>query len=193
MRLCLCITCPKITCTRPHLHADKLRRAQHESTRARGYIYTATYAHTSPHTPTHTHNTLTHTRARVRALTHTRTQHSGLLCSDQFGWGDQDPGSQPGSAPGNGQPWRNGLNPAAAPVTRREYKHEPRSAIDIALDPMLRGGARAADHVDIMGNHEMIADVLHLAAGEHHVVQARTFSQIDSIAARVKEAHRVDR
>ena len=44
----------------------------------------------------------------------------------------------------------------------------------------------SSDHVDILGNHEVIRDILLLAAGrERGVVEQRVVSDIEEIAARV--------
>lgn len=52
---------------------------------------------------------------------------------------------------------RRAYNPANVTVRTREFLHRP-----AALDP--RGGAGTADHVDIMGNNELIATVIALLA-----------------------------
>ncbi|KAK1870150.1 hypothetical protein I4F81_012612 [Pyropia yezoensis] len=52
-------------------------------------------------------------------------------------------------------PWRvagHRLNPAGAGVVTREYPHEPESV-------SLRGGERAATHVEILGHRDMIGDL----------------------------------
>lgn len=63
-------------------------------------------------------------------------------------------------------PWRvagHRLNPAGAGVVTREYPHEPESV-------SLRGGERAATHVEILGHRDMIGDlvriVTHRGGGE---------------------------
>ena len=47
-----------------------------------------------------------------------------------------------------------------------------------------RGGDTSGDHVDIMGNRDMISDVLHIAAGEE--VAEHIVSEITDISARVR-------
>lgn len=65
--------------------------------------------------------------------------------------------------------WRAGtrLNPSG-PVVTREYQHTP--------DKNVRGGPKTADHVDILGNHEMTRDVLRLVAG--HSLESRIESGV---------------
>jgi len=79
-------------------------------------------------------------------------------------------------------PWRvagHRLNPAGAPVVTREYPHEPESV-------SLRGGERAATHVEILGHRDMIGDLLrivtHADAGSA-AVDDRIVSGIRSIVA----------
>ncbi len=73
--------------------------------------------------------------------------------------------------------WRESsrLNPARIPIITREYVHDP-------LRLSLRGGPRAADHVNILGNAEMILDVITVASGGH--VDERIASDIQQIAQR---------
>mmetsp|Transcript_18952 Transcript_18952/g.52150 ORF Transcript_18952/g.52150 Transcript_18952/m.52150 type:complete len:105 (-) Transcript_18952:81-395(-) len=70
------------------------------------------------------------------------------------------------------------FNPSGIQVRTREFQHSPVSFI---VDP--RGGPGTADHVDIMGNHDLINDVLRVASGEE--LEDRIYSDIRSIAARV--------
>ena len=51
------------------------------------------------------------------------------------------------------------LNPAGASVTTREYAHQRKAGFSARGDPV------AADHVDVLGNAELIEDVLAIAAG----------------------------
>ena len=56
-------------------------------------------------------------------------------------------------------------NPAGIPIKTKEYKHKPIFSMDeLPPDPLdiVRGGGQSADHVDIMGNVEMISDILRL-------------------------------
>eukprot|EP00741_Cyanophora_paradoxa_P014681 tig00020816_g14159.t1 len=72
--------------------------------------------------------------------------------------------------------WRTpALNPAGIPVTTKEY-----------TDLDVRSGPLAAAHVDILGNRELLRDVLLVAAGRGEEVQERVASDIDAVAARVQ-------
>ncbi len=63
----------------------------------------------------------------------------------------------------------------------REYEHKPCS---IVRD--LRGGPETADHVDIMGNYELTADVLRIVSNsEDQLVGNRIISHIKKYAAQV--------
>lgn len=77
--------------------------------------------------------------------------------------------------------WRNPkYNPAGMQVRTREYQHRP---VSLLYDP--RGGPETADHVDIMGNHGLIRDVLLIAAGEYDLVPENISSRILDIADRI--------
>uniref|UniRef100_A0A7S1MQU3 Uncharacterized protein n=1 Tax=Neobodo designis TaxID=312471 RepID=A0A7S1MQU3_NEODS len=58
--------------------------------------------------------------------------------------------------------------------------------------PDPRGGVRTSDHVDIMGNHEMLRMLLHIAtspaAGAERAVPSRVISDIDRLVADVDAA-----
>jgi len=104
----------------------------------------------------------------------------GLMCANHFGWGD--PAHQSPARVRSGA----SLNPAGSPVTIREYLHQPRSSFETVRDPINRGGPGASDHVDIMGNHQVIQDILVLAA-TGALPERRVYSDIDSVAKRVAE------
>ncbi|RLN87065.1 hypothetical protein BBJ28_00022028 [Nothophytophthora sp. Chile5] len=79
--------------------------------------------------------------------------------------------------------WRHEkFNPAGVDVRVREYKHNP---VSMLYDS--RGGPETADHVDIMGNHGLIRDVLLVAAGAYDRVPEQISSNILEIAERVGE------
>jgi len=69
-------------------------------------------------------------------------------------------------------------NPARTPCTVKEYKDKPSSR---SLGSF-RGGPASGDHIDILGNDELIEDVLTVAVGGH--VEQRIMSNIHSIAER---------
>jgi len=68
------------------------------------------------------------------------------------------------------------VNPADIQVTTREYYHDP-------LKLSIRGGPRASDHVNILGNYEMIYNILEVAGGRE--VEERIHSQIKEVAKQV--------
>lgn len=69
------------------------------------------------------------------------------------------------------------LNPGAARVVSREFSDERRSTV-----PTLRGGPGGAQHVDILGNHALLADLLVLAATGGASLEDRIVSDIERIA-----------
>ncbi|TYZ62061.1 hypothetical protein PybrP1_013006, partial [[Pythium] brassicae (nom. inval.)] len=72
------------------------------------------------------------------------------------------------------------FNPGGVDVRVREYRHNP---VSIIYDS--RGGPATSDHVDIMGNHEMIKDILRVAGRAYDAVPERIESSILDIADRV--------
>ncbi|TMW59719.1 hypothetical protein Poli38472_004788 [Pythium oligandrum] len=77
--------------------------------------------------------------------------------------------------------WRSKTyNPSGMEIRTREYKHDP---VSLIYDP--RGGPATSDHVDIMGNHEMIKDILRVAARDYDNVHERINSNIEELSARV--------
>jgi phospholipid:diacylglycerol acyltransferase len=77
--------------------------------------------------------------------------------------------------------WRSrALNPAGMRVVTREFRHQP---VSVYRD--VRGGPHTADHVDILGNAALLADVLHIAAGETGELGDQVHSDIARIAANV--------
>ena len=77
--------------------------------------------------------------------------------------------------------WRNypGLNPSGVRTVIREYPHLPASVV---VHP--RGVPTTADHVDIMGNYELIADILAIVADTP--VEERILSQLPQFAAKIQ-------
>lgn len=71
-------------------------------------------------------------------------------------------------------------NPGGVDVRIREYQHNP---VSIIYDP--RGGPATSDHVDIMGNRELIKDILRVAGRAYDKVPERIESDILEIAKRV--------
>jgi len=74
------------------------------------------------------------------------------------------------------------LNPSMSKVVTREYPHRPELVFD---DPM-RGGPYSGEHVDMMGNLDMMEDFLKVVSGfEHETVQDHVISDILKIAERI--------
>ncbi|KAI8367957.1 Lecithin:cholesterol acyltransferase-domain-containing protein [Choanephora cucurbitarum] len=72
-------------------------------------------------------------------------------------------------------------NPSHIPVVLREYQHEiSPSKLDV------RGGYKASDHIDILGNWEMMLDLLQIVSGKGDNVTERLVSPIDDYAKKVK-------
>jgi phospholipid:diacylglycerol acyltransferase len=76
-----------------------------------------------------------------------------------------------------------GLNPSGAKVYTREYKHRSEFLVD---DPM-RSGTHSGDHVDILGNVDMLSDLMRIVSdfeidkvNENHIV-----SEIAEIAKQI--------
>eukprot|EP00835_Amoeboradix_gromovi_P005342 NODE_493_length_7764_cov_0.561644.p1 type:complete len:622 gc:universal NODE_493_length_7764_cov_0.561644:6152-4287(-) len=59
--------------------------------------------------------------------------------------------------------WRHlKYNPSKIPIIVKEYKHED-TFNSLNPNEILRGGKKTADHIDILGNQELIVDILGLA------------------------------
>ncbi|KAI9319796.1 Lecithin:cholesterol/phospholipid:diacylglycerol acyltransferase [Dichotomocladium elegans] len=72
-------------------------------------------------------------------------------------------------------------NPSHIPVVVREYKNEvSESSFDV------RGGKKAGDHVDILGNWEMVTDILRLVSNQAENVTERILSDIERYAANIR-------
>ncbi|KAG9292687.1 hypothetical protein G9A89_008274 [Geosiphon pyriformis] len=77
--------------------------------------------------------------------------------------------------------WKNPLyNPAGIKVITREFVHETSPSFD------LRGGAKTADHVDILGNYAVTEDVLRIAAAQADSIENTIHSRIEEYAARAQ-------
>ena len=72
-----------------------------------------------------------------------------------------------------------GLNPSKTKVITREYKHRQEFSVD---DP-LRSGVYSADHVDILGNVDMMEDFIKIVT-DHDIdsVQTKLISDIENMA-----------
>ena len=77
--------------------------------------------------------------------------------------------------------WRrdDALNPARIPITIREYEHKSGWGI--------QEGRYSGDHVNIMGNVEMIEDVLEAVTGHAGEIRERTTSRVRELS---EEVHR---
>jgi len=82
-------------------------------------------------------------------------------------------------------PWRDqnsGLNPSGSEVIIREYKHRTEFAVE---DPM-RKGPNSSEHVDVLGNHDMLADFVKIVSGEDaDSVTDNIISDIEGIVKRI--------
>jgi len=65
-------------------------------------------------------------------------------------------------------------NPAGIDITTREYPHNPYLM-------WVRGGPETADHVDILGNHDLLKDILFIVSGNEHLVEKRVTSDLPEI------------
>ena len=82
-------------------------------------------------------------------------------------------------------PWRDknsGLNPSKSKIVTREYKHRTEFMVD---DPM-RKGPYSSEHVDILGNHDMLLDIVKIVSDDDvDSVTDNIFSDIDGIMKRI--------
>ncbi|KAJ2745660.1 phospholipid:diacylglycerol acyltransferase [Coemansia sp. BCRC 34301] len=77
--------------------------------------------------------------------------------------------------------WRKPLyNPHGVRVVTREFIHNP-----LAAFKDIRGGAGASDHINILGNHDVTADMLRIVAGRGHTVEDQFSSDILKYAERI--------
>ncbi|KAI8846671.1 Lecithin:cholesterol acyltransferase-domain-containing protein [Chytridium lagenaria] len=79
---------------------------------------------------------------------------------------------------------RKRYNPSGIRIITREHPHK--SWVRPSGVPDLRGGPESADHVDIMGNHAVIEDILRVAAGNDDFLEDKFSSEIRKISKRVK-------
>ncbi|KAI7867181.1 Lecithin:cholesterol acyltransferase-domain-containing protein [Spinellus fusiger] len=76
-------------------------------------------------------------------------------------------------------------NPSHSPVKIREYLHEqPESKLDV------RGGSKAGDHVDILGNWDMTLDILKIVSNQSSNVTSRLITKIDEYAQKIQLDHK---
>ncbi|KAI8076898.1 Lecithin:cholesterol/phospholipid:diacylglycerol acyltransferase [Halteromyces radiatus] len=75
-------------------------------------------------------------------------------------------------------------NPGLTQIIAREYKNEEGMSRGD-----LRGGTKVARHVDILGNHDLLLDILQIVSNHGENVTRRIFSNIDQIAQRVQLDH----
>jgi len=69
-------------------------------------------------------------------------------------------------------------NPARIPCTIKEYRDKPTTLLTSGT---IRGGASSGDHIDLLGNNELLSDVLTIASGKP--VEGRTVSNVQAIVA----------
>ncbi|KAJ2803230.1 phospholipid:diacylglycerol acyltransferase [Coemansia guatemalensis] len=77
--------------------------------------------------------------------------------------------------------WRKKLfNPHGVRVVTREFVHNP-----LAAFKDIRGGAEAADHINILGNRHVTADMLRVVSGKGHLINDQFSSNILEYAKRI--------
>mmetsp|Transcript_64682 Transcript_64682/g.179953 ORF Transcript_64682/g.179953 Transcript_64682/m.179953 type:complete len:677 (-) Transcript_64682:41-2071(-) len=74
-------------------------------------------------------------------------------------------------------------NPAHIPCVVKEYRDRPTTLLSGGT---IRGGPSSGDHIDILGNDELLSDVLNIVSGGH--VDARILSDIEATVARWHDA-----
>ncbi|KAJ2702316.1 phospholipid:diacylglycerol acyltransferase [Coemansia sp. IMI 203386] len=78
--------------------------------------------------------------------------------------------------------WRKPLfNPHGVRIVTREFVHSPSAAFKD-----IRGGAGASDHINILGNYDVTADILRVVSGNGHTVQDQFSSDIRKYSSRIK-------
>ena len=84
------------------------------------------------------------------------------------------------------------LNPSRVRVKVKEYEHEAADPLATLLRPLDAlaglGNDRDADHVTILGNKEVIGDLLDIVAYEGDGFEERIGSDICSVAAKLRAA-----
>lgn len=84
-------------------------------------------------------------------------------------------------------PWRNkksGLNPSGSKVITREYAHRTEFTVD---DPM-RKGPHSSEHVDVLGNHDMLQDFMKIVSDEDvDSLTDNIISDIEGIVKRIDD------
>jgi len=80
--------------------------------------------------------------------------------------------------------WKDPIyNPSNITSITREYQHLPELlGAGGTFTNRFRGGRTTADHVDILGNHEFITDLLLIVSGHEEKVTDRIFSKIQEMA-----------
>ncbi|KAI8377935.1 Lecithin:cholesterol acyltransferase-domain-containing protein [Radiomyces spectabilis] len=74
-------------------------------------------------------------------------------------------------------------NPGHSPVILKEYQDESEGMLNV------RGGSKASNHVDILGNWEMTLDLLRIVSNQGDQVSQRITSNIEQIAQKVELQH----
>lgn len=79
-------------------------------------------------------------------------------------------------------------NPSGVPVVLREYENKKGRADD-PLDTMRGVSAESAGHVDMLGNEELLADLIAIASGrtDAHPVERRVLSGITELTREIDE------
>jgi len=79
-------------------------------------------------------------------------------------------------------------NPAGVPVVLREYQTK-KGQYEDPLDAVRGAGADTAGHIDMLGNHALLSDLLAIAAGrtDTHPVERRVVSAISELTREIDE------
>jgi phospholipid:diacylglycerol acyltransferase len=113
----------------------------------------------------------------------------GYVCAEA--WRDNSRVSQSGKNAGDGNGtaasgprsvFASRLNPSGASVTIREYHHR---ALGV-WGGGIQEGPGSGDHVNIMGNHDMIRDVIEAVTGHGGEMEERVFSDVFELARNVE-------
>ncbi|KAG0163365.1 hypothetical protein DFQ30_000277 [Apophysomyces sp. BC1015] len=93
---------------------------------------------------------------------------AGFMCTPSGGWTKH---------------WKL-YNPGKSPVVLKEYRHEqPESKLNV------RGGNKASDHIDILGNWEMTMDLLQIVSNRGYNVKQRILSNIEEYTKKIDLRH----
>ena len=73
-------------------------------------------------------------------------------------------------------------NPYNVNIKTVEYFHEN---LGLIYKGTVRGGIKSGEHLDILGNEQMIKDILLIASGNKHKIKHNIYSNIQQIAKNI--------